>query len=105
MTKKLLAQYNGLTEYVHIDPMKPDDLTIETVQDCTNILEDAKHWRDYVTPGKDLRHVACIPNYFVDKAAREGWLHDNDKWYEFLNNPDNKMFRTWPGRVGRGGQH
>jgi hypothetical protein len=103
MTKRLIARYNGLEEYQHIDPMKPDDLIIETVQDCTAVLEDAKQWRD-VKPGKDWRHVACVPMYFVDKAAKEGWLHDDAKWHAFLNDPDNKFFRTWPGRIGPSGQ-
>lgn len=104
MTKRLIDSYLGLTEYQHIDPMKPDDLIIETIQDCASILEDAKQWRD-VTPGKEWRHAACVPNYFIDKAAKEGWLHDEAKWHAWLNDPDNKMFRTWPGRVGRSGQH
>ncbi len=96
--KILIASYNGLQEYQHIDPMKPDDLIIETVQDCSPILDMTKEMREQ-TPGKDLRHVACIPMYFIDKAYKEGWLHDKKKWRAFLNNPDNKMFRTWPGRL------
>lgn len=101
--KVLTANYLGIQEYQHIDPMRPDDLIIETVQDCTPILEDAKAWRD-VTPGKEWRHVACIPTYFLDKAAKEGWLHDDAKWHAWLNDPDNKLFRTWPGRIGKSGQ-
>jgi hypothetical protein len=101
--KVLIANYNGIQEYMHIDPMKPDDLIIETVQDCAPILEYTKELREGPV-GKEWRHVACIPNYFIDKASKEGWLHDDAKWHAFLNDPDNKMFRTWPGRIGKSGQ-
>lgn len=100
--KLLIARYNGIEEYMHVDPMRPDDLIIETVQDCSSILEYTKELREGPV-GKEWRHVACIPNYFIDKAAKEGWLHDEAKWHAFLNDPDNKLFRTWPGRIGRGG--
>lgn len=101
--KVLIDSYMGLNEYQHIDPMRPDDLIIETAQDCDPILEYAKELREGPV-GKEWRHVACIPNYFIDKAAREGWLKDDAKWHAWLNDPDNKMFRTWPGRIGKHGQ-
>jgi hypothetical protein len=96
--KILLTKYNGLTEYQHVDEERPGDLIIETVQDCEPIIEGAKILSEE-TPGKDFRHVACVPMFFLDKAAKEGWLHDKAKWKRFLNDPDNKCFRTWPGRV------
>lgn len=101
--KRLFAAYSGLREYQHFDAMRPDDLHIETVQDCSAILEDAKQWRD-VTPGKDFRHAACIPLVIIDRAVKEGWFEDVSKWHAWLNDPDNKLFRTWPGRVGRSRQ-
>lgn len=101
--KILVANYNGLQEYQHIDPMKPGNLILETVQDCTPILEYAKELREGPV-GKEFRHVACVPMYFIDKAAKDGWLHDRDKWHAWLNDPDNKFFRTWPGRIGRTSQ-
>ena len=97
--KTLLSSYLGLKEYVHVDHEKPGDLIIETVQDCEPIMEMAKRLSEQ-TPGKEWRHVACIPLYFLDKAAKEGWLHDKKKWQQWLNDPDNKMFRSWPGKVG-----
>ena len=104
MTKRLISSYAGMNEYQHVDPMRPDDLIIESEQDCAPILEYAKMMRDGPV-GKEWRHVASIPNYFIDKAAKEGWLHDEAKWHAWLNDPDNKLFRTWPGRIGKSGQH
>lgn len=98
MTKILTASYNGLLEYQHIDPMRPGDLIVETFQDCAPILEHTKELREGPV-GKEWRHAACIPMYFIDKAAKEGWLHDKAKWKAWMNDPDNKLFRTWPGQI------
>ncbi len=98
MTKILHAAYLGIKEYVHENAERPGDLIIETVQDCEPILEYAKMLSEQ-TPGKEWRHAACIPMFFLDKAAKEGWLHDKAKWKAFLNDPDHKAFRTWPGKV------
>lgn len=90
---------NGsIKEYVHIDAMKPDHLTIETVQDCQSIVDAAKEISEH-TPGKDMRHVAKIPEFVLAQAMREGWLHDKKKWRDWANNPDNAAFRTWKGRL------
>lgn len=99
----LLDAYNGLQEYQHFDAMRPNDVIIETVQDCTAIVEAVKAERDLPT-GKDWRKVAMIPMCFFDKAAKEGWLHDDAKWHRFLNDPDNKAFRVWGGRMGKSKQ-
>ena len=94
-----IAQYNGIQEYMHVDASRPGDLIIETKQDLEPIIERAKELSEQ-TPGKEWRHVACIPNWFIDKAAKEGWVNDKVRWHRWLNDPDNKAFRTWPGRIG-----
>ena len=50
-------------------------------------------------PGKDFRHVAEVPIIIYNKAVREGWVNDPKAWKKWLNNPDNKLFRTWKGKV------
>lgn len=96
--KRLLSAFGGMREIVHHDPEKPDDLIVETVQDCTDILATAKMLGEQ-SPGKDFRHVACVPLFFLDQWAKDGSLHDKKHWKKFLNDPSNKLFRTWPGRV------
>ena len=46
-----------------------------------------------------MRHIAEVPMVIWNKALREGWSQDSAKWKEWLNNPDNKVFRTWQGKV------
>lgn len=105
MTKRVFDRYNGLTEYIHHDPMRPNDLIIETVQDDFQpILDDVKVARD-APVGKEWRLVAKLPMIFYHQAAQEGWLHDKAKWRKLLNDPDLKAFRVWNGRIGTPGQH
>lgn len=98
--KILFDSYNGIDEYVHIDPTQPGKLAFSAEQDCNSIIEHVKAERD-APVGKEWRKVAVVPAIFIDKAAREGWLDDRDKWHQFLNNPDYSAFRVWGGRIGR----
>jgi hypothetical protein len=101
----LFARYNGLTEYAHIDPMKPNDLVIETTQDDFQaILDQVKIDRDKPV-GKTWRLAARLPLIFHHQAVQEGWLHDKKRWRQLLNDPDLKGFRVWGGRIGTPGQH
>lgn len=96
----LLHSHFGHTvqEYVHIDAMNPDNLVTETVQDMEPIIERAKYLSE-LEPGKDFRHAAIIPQIVYEKAYREGWLHDKERWKRWANDPDNRAFRTWPGHL------
>ena len=97
--KILRSEYNGITEYQHVDNSKPRDLILETVQDCQPILDYVKQERERPV-GKEWRKVAVIPLTVYDKAAREGWLHDKARWHRWMNDPDNAAFRVWNGNIG-----
>jgi hypothetical protein len=102
--KILFARYNGLTEYAHIDPMKPNDLVIETVQDDYQaILDQVKVDRD-APVGKEWRLAARLPMMFYHQAAQMGAIHDKTYWRKLLDDPDLKGFRVWGGRIGTPGQ-
>lgn len=96
--KRLLSSFGGYKEYVVFDSERPQDLLIEYVQDCEPIMERAKVLSE-MHPGKEMRHAAFIPDFFYAKAVREGWHLDKEKWKQWANDPDNKAFRTWPGRL------
>ncbi len=105
MTKRILAKYNGITEYVHTDPMRPDDLIIETVQNNLHEIVEAAKLKAEDPVGSEWRHVGYIPDIVMHQAIAEGWDRDENKWRAWLNDPDNKYFRTWKGRIGKPGQH
>lgn len=78
-------------------------LTIETIQDITDIAEDNKRaynayderssWRG------DMHKVASIPlGVYYDLKAK-GILDDPVAMKRWLNDPENRVFRTRPGKV------
>lgn len=96
--KRLLSAFGDFKQIVHVDQENPGDLIIESIQDCEPIIEAAKILSEQ-TPGDTFRHAAFIPQFMWNQAVQEGWLHDKAKWKRVLNDPDNRAFRTWPGRL------
>ena len=85
-----------------------DGYVIETVQDCTAIIEANKE--DMLTSktkwGEDIfdNKIASIPMTVIDdlnkKQIMQGFqVIDLKKFKEFLNHPDNRFFRTKPGII------
>ena len=70
-----------------------------TTQDVSPVIEHCKNIAENVKPGKDLRHVAEVPLVVYQRACREGWANDMNAWKRCLNNSDNKVFRTWQGKL------
>ena len=77
-----------------------EDETIKavTTQDVSKTLKYVKDLGDN-SPGKDLRHVAEVPLIVYQRACREGWANDMKQWRKWLNKSDNKVFRTWQGKL------
>jgi trehalose utilization protein len=82
------------TYYVETD----DSYVIYTEQDVEPVLDFCVA-KASEKPGAAFRHAAEIPLVFVDQAAVEGWLHDEKKWKQWLNDRDHYRFRTWEGRL------
>ena len=98
-TQKLILEQNAnYAEVAYFDEERPQDLLIKTFEDCEPIIERAKMLSE-MEPGKEFRHSAIIPKHVLDKAHREGWFHDKQKWRDWANDPANRAFRTWPGRL------
>lgn len=99
---------NGIVRYYHDDTAN-DQFIIETVQDVQPILDRAKAQRDQTsrnTPWQDgMQKVASIPlavlSSLVDKGIldKNGRVQDMAAFKRWLNDPDNRAFRTREGRV------
>jgi hypothetical protein len=85
-------------------------IIIETRQDITaNIEQNLKEFNSYDERARwsdDMfgNKVASIPLTVIDDLNAKGIMRgfavvDEKKFKEFLNNPDNRFFRTRPGRV------
>lgn len=95
----------GIKRYFHYDT-ETDVVTIETVQDVTEIIETNKYLanaHDERTPwnkkGMARNKVASIPMSIYYKLLREGILQDQERFHKWLNDPDNRLFRTRPGKI------
>ena len=84
------------------------EFTINTYQDASPILEENKksynHYGDKLTPGKagEGVRVASIPLNIWTQWMKEtnGAIEKDPKLMKkYLNDPDNKYFRTTPTRV------
>lgn len=101
MTKKYIYQADGtVARVLHANPDDPfGDFGIETIEDVEPIVESVKALRDVQDNKSTMRHVARIPVTVIEQAFREGWLHDQAKWNQWLSDPDNRAFRVWEGNL------
>lgn len=104
MTEKKLFDKDdalGITRIWHYDP-DTDQATIETRQDVSAIIEENKN--EYAQIDERARwgewtKVASIPMSVYFQLKREGKLDDDAYMKRWLNDPDNKYFRTRSGEV------
>jgi len=91
---------SGTTEFFHYDP-KTDDFTIETRQECDDLVEENRRaFNDAGGTWKgDMHRVASIPMNLYFELQKRGITQDPKKLRAWLNDPDNRYFRTRPGKV------
>lgn len=99
--RKYLYSADGtVARVLHARPEEPfGDFAIQTVEDVEPIIESVKVLEENQDRKANMRHVARVPVTVVEQAMREGWFHDQSKWNRWLNDPQNKDFRVWKGRV------
>lgn len=93
--KTLLDWSQGKTEVFSWD-QHDNTFTIESKEDVEPLIKLAKDM-SHLQPSKDVRHAAVIPKFVLDESMRQKWTPKD--WKIWANNPDNKMFRTWQGRL------
>lgn len=102
MSQRVIYDHTGsVVRVLHTDnPADPfGDFAIETIEDVEPVVETAKVLADNHAERGDLKHVARVPVHVVEQAMREGWYNDTAAWRKWANDPDNKAFRVWKGRV------
>jgi hypothetical protein len=95
------------TEVFHHDP-STGEILIETRQDVTDIVAEAKSLHAMTDERAgwkgDWHRVASIPNSVMVELQNKGIFRgfhclDPKAFKRWLNDSDNKFFRTRPGRV------
>jgi hypothetical protein len=81
-------------------------LIIANSQDCTLIAEHAKALHNAGMHGSsDMRLAASLPQVIVEKYCNERginfqqFMNDPEHIKRVCNDPDNQMFRVWPGKI------
>jgi hypothetical protein len=103
MAQRILSknQMTGTTTYHDYDASS-NEAIITTSQDVTDIIESNKaQYNDIDERARygDMAKVASIPMNIYFDLKKRGILNDQKKMKQWLNDPDNKYFRTRPGRV------
>jgi hypothetical protein len=96
--RMLLDSSGGVLRWVSTTPGN-DSVVVTDEQEVGDILRANARDADVDQTGRHFRLAARIPLSIINKARAEGWLHDEQKWRDFLNDPDNRAFRVWPGRI------
>jgi hypothetical protein len=102
MPKLFSTDANRVTVAHEVD----GNLVLATTQDVTKIVEANKRQVNAATRKVDsvMTHVARIPNTVIDELNRQGIMRgfvvsDEAKFKAWLNLPDNRVWRTYPGSV------
>lgn len=78
-----------------------DTFKIVTEQDTTGLIqrsqENFKQFDERSRWGGDVHHVAHMPMTVLEQCIREQW--DQERIRQWANDPDNRKFRSRPGRV------
>lgn len=107
-TKRLLDHdpLAGITEYYHFDPAD-NSWGIETVQDVTAIVEANKARQNADTGAwGELTMFASTPMTVTMDLINKGILDagfrviDRRRYAQWMNDPENRHFRTKMGRIG-----
>lgn len=77
-----------------------DQATITAEQDVSNVIESNKRvYNDANGKYGDWTRVASIPMVVYMDLKKKGILDDQVALKRWLNDPDNKYFRTRPGTI------
>lgn len=88
----------GITQYWHVTDK--GEYVIETQQDVSAIAErNKREFNETPDRYRDVNKVASIPlNVYYD-LKRRGIADDPKKFKQWLNDRDNRVFRTRAGRI------
>jgi hypothetical protein len=95
--KQVYHEDLGVRRTLITDSDKPDRVIVDTKVDCTQLIENNKMLGELHSTNSVNKMVARVPMTIYERSINEGW--DDDDWKRWLNDPDNKMFRVWQGRV------
>lgn len=101
MDRKVLSHdpSTGITRFFHWDDHK-DDFIIQTRQDCAPIVESNKTAiNEAPSRWGEMTRIASIPVSIYFDLKKKGIVDDETAFKRWLNDPDQRFFRTKAGYV------
>lgn len=96
--RQLLSAYADARKYTVMHKDVDGQWFLETRQDCEPIVEFCKAAKDK-PQDPVFKHVAEIPMSVIGQWMRDGCLDDEKTVRRWLNDPDNRDFRIWEGKL------
>ena len=97
--KELLDHRGNTVSIIQSDTNNPEMFHHILREDCEPMIQDAKLLSEHLDARSDLRPVAHVPAAVVQQMMMDGSWDDEQSLKRWLNDPDNKAFRIWPGRI------
>lgn len=82
---------------IHTDPSNPYEFTQETTQFYPDDFAQRNRELGEEQTGSMKLIARGVPVHVYEQSVREDW--DDRRWAQWLNDPDNRAFRVWPGSV------
>ena len=103
MTRSRLLDYDPVTKARRVLHMDGDLIHAELQQDVGERLALNKHHRNAATRGQynDVERAASIPTVIWEDLVRRGIANDAGLLKAWLDDPDNRAFRTNNMRLGK----
>lgn len=89
----------GKTSQIILDDERPDKLDIAWSQDVTDLVKQNRIDEEDHKSGGDLKFAARIPLAIWNDLQAKGIAQDPEALKKWLNDPENKAFRVWRGRL------
>ena len=87
----------GMRRTLVWDEAEPDKFGVFAEADMTNLAALNRYQAERESARAATTTIARVPFPIWERAYHENW--DQKDWDKFLNDPDNRDFRVWPGRL------
>lgn len=96
-SRVLYRNSDGVRRTFLLDQENPHQFTVHTQVEMDEVLEGVKRARENQNPRAVNKTVARVPMTVYEQSLVEQW--DEGDWKKWLNDPDNKAYRIWQGKV------
>jgi hypothetical protein len=95
--KLLYRNSDGVKRISVADTESPNSFKVMTSVDVDKVLESVKRDEELLDNSSTNKLLARVPLTVYEQSIHENW--DDADWKRWLNEPDNKLFRVWKGKV------